>query len=304
MIRCAIVQRAAQVRWRSNEVEGPGRGSPFFATKEEKRPNQFNQPTNPKEEKKRNRQTDSFPPLPSPFASLRTLGGAQLRGRREERQLHGTALHCCAAHWDDWLTAVRCCHRTAPLCSRLSLSLCPSAPPSARSPRHSTPQPPPAAAHQPTTHSRSQRLSPTVFPLIPPAAMSSMKIEEVKSSEQLSRIATHTHIRGLGVRDDGTVIPIAAGLVGQEAAREVRTSQREKHEARREWGDRRASARMASGALLLCLLAHGRTFDSVFFSSCLPHPGRCHRCRSDSHEEDGRKGAADGGRTRNRYVRQ
>ena len=51
-----------------------------------------------------------------------------------------------------------------------------------------------------------------------------MKIEEVKSSESLSRIATHTHIKGLGVREDGTVIPISAGLVGQEAAREVRNA--------------------------------------------------------------------------------
>jgi RuvB-like protein 1 (pontin 52) len=49
----------------------------------------------------------------------------------------------------------------------------------------------------------------------------SMKIEEVKSNELLSRIATHTHIKGLGVREDGTVIDIAAGLVGQQAAREA-----------------------------------------------------------------------------------
>ena len=49
----------------------------------------------------------------------------------------------------------------------------------------------------------------------------SMKIEEVKSSEQLNRIATHTHIKGLGVREDGTVIDIASGLVGQQAAREA-----------------------------------------------------------------------------------
>jgi len=51
--------------------------------------------------------------------------------------------------------------------------------------------------------------------------MSSMKIEEVASADSTQRIATHTHIKGLGVRDDGTVIPIAAGLVGQEAAREA-----------------------------------------------------------------------------------
>lgn len=48
-----------------------------------------------------------------------------------------------------------------------------------------------------------------------------MKIEEVKSTELLQRIATHTHIKGLGVREDGTVISVASGLVGQEAAREA-----------------------------------------------------------------------------------
>jgi RuvB-like protein 1 (pontin 52) len=48
-----------------------------------------------------------------------------------------------------------------------------------------------------------------------------MKIEEVASADAAQRIATHTHIKGLGVRDDGTVIPVAAGLVGQEAAREA-----------------------------------------------------------------------------------
>lgn len=50
---------------------------------------------------------------------------------------------------------------------------------------------------------------------------SSMKIEEVKSTELLQRIATHTHIKGLGVRDDGSVIPVSSGLVGQESAREA-----------------------------------------------------------------------------------
>jgi RuvB-like protein 1 (pontin 52) len=48
-----------------------------------------------------------------------------------------------------------------------------------------------------------------------------MKIEEIKTSDVLQRIATHTHIKGLGVRDDGTAIPVAAGLVGQEQAREA-----------------------------------------------------------------------------------
>lgn len=54
--------------------------------------------------------------------------------------------------------------------------------------------------------------------------MSSIKIEEVKSTERLQRIATHTHIKGLGLREDGTATPIAAGLVGQMKAREVRPS--------------------------------------------------------------------------------
>lgn len=50
---------------------------------------------------------------------------------------------------------------------------------------------------------------------------SNLRIEEVKSTELHQRIATHTHIKGLGVREDGSVIPVAAGLVGQEEAREV-----------------------------------------------------------------------------------
>jgi RuvB-like protein 1 len=48
-----------------------------------------------------------------------------------------------------------------------------------------------------------------------------MKIEEVDSTTKNQRIATHTHIKGLGLRDDGTAEPIAAGLVGQCAAREA-----------------------------------------------------------------------------------
>ena len=48
-----------------------------------------------------------------------------------------------------------------------------------------------------------------------------MKIEEVKSTTKHQRIAAHTHIQGLGLNESGVAIPIAAGLVGQEAAREV-----------------------------------------------------------------------------------
>lgn len=48
-----------------------------------------------------------------------------------------------------------------------------------------------------------------------------MKIEEVESTTRAQRVATHTHIRGLGLRNDGNAEPIAAGLVGQASAREA-----------------------------------------------------------------------------------
>jgi len=48
-----------------------------------------------------------------------------------------------------------------------------------------------------------------------------MKIEEVKSTVKTQRIATHTHVKGLGINDDGTAIEVASGMVGQEIAREV-----------------------------------------------------------------------------------
>jgi len=48
-----------------------------------------------------------------------------------------------------------------------------------------------------------------------------MKIEEVRSTTKTQRIASHTHIKGLGVAEDGTAIPVSAGLVGQERAREA-----------------------------------------------------------------------------------
>mmetsp|Transcript_59934 Transcript_59934/g.98929 ORF Transcript_59934/g.98929 Transcript_59934/m.98929 type:complete len:468 (-) Transcript_59934:131-1534(-) len=51
--------------------------------------------------------------------------------------------------------------------------------------------------------------------------MTSLKIEEVKSTERLERIATHSHIRGLGLNDDGTALDIGGGLVGQCNAREA-----------------------------------------------------------------------------------
>ena len=51
--------------------------------------------------------------------------------------------------------------------------------------------------------------------------MSRMKIEEVKSTTKTQRIAAHSHIKGLGLDEDGSAKPIAAGLVGQELAREA-----------------------------------------------------------------------------------
>ena len=49
-----------------------------------------------------------------------------------------------------------------------------------------------------------------------------MKIEEVKSTTKVQRVAVHTHIKGLGLDEKGNAKEIAAGLVGQEKAREVR----------------------------------------------------------------------------------
>ena len=36
-----------------------------------------------------------------------------------------------------------------------------------------------------------------------------------------NRIATHSHIKGLGLRDDGFAEQTAAGFIGQQQAREV-----------------------------------------------------------------------------------
>lgn len=49
-----------------------------------------------------------------------------------------------------------------------------------------------------------------------------MKVEEVKSTVKTQRISAHSHIKGLGLDENGFAIPAAAGLVGQEQAREVR----------------------------------------------------------------------------------
>ena len=49
----------------------------------------------------------------------------------------------------------------------------------------------------------------------------SFKIEEVKSTTKTQRVATHSHVKGLGLNEDGTPMEIASGMVGQENAREV-----------------------------------------------------------------------------------
>jgi len=48
-----------------------------------------------------------------------------------------------------------------------------------------------------------------------------MKIEEVQSTTRKQRISQHTHIKGLGLDLSGIAIPVQAGLVGQEKAREA-----------------------------------------------------------------------------------
>jgi RuvB-like protein 1 (pontin 52) len=48
-----------------------------------------------------------------------------------------------------------------------------------------------------------------------------MKIQEVKSLSRTQRVYAHTHLQALGLREDGTAEPVAAGFAGQEAAREV-----------------------------------------------------------------------------------
>ncbi|KAJ1526804.1 hypothetical protein ONE63_008375 [Megalurothrips usitatus] len=48
-----------------------------------------------------------------------------------------------------------------------------------------------------------------------------MKIEEVKSTAKTQRISAHSHIKGLGLDENGLALDMAAGLVGQKDAREA-----------------------------------------------------------------------------------
>ena len=50
-----------------------------------------------------------------------------------------------------------------------------------------------------------------------------LKVTEIQSTQKTQRIAAHSHIKGLGLDENGRAIDVAAGLVGQIEAREVRT---------------------------------------------------------------------------------
>jgi len=41
-----------------------------------------------------------------------------------------------------------------------------------------------------------------------------MKIEEVRSTTKTQRIASHSHIKGLGLAEDGSAVEISHGLCG------------------------------------------------------------------------------------------
>merc|ERR1712057_44941 len=51
--------------------------------------------------------------------------------------------------------------------------------------------------------------------------ISKMKIEEVKSTTKAQRVAVHTHVKGLGLDEEGNAVQCASGLCGQEKAREA-----------------------------------------------------------------------------------
>lgn len=48
-----------------------------------------------------------------------------------------------------------------------------------------------------------------------------VQISEVKGNSRENRTAAHTHIKGLGLRADGTAESSGDGFIGQAAAREV-----------------------------------------------------------------------------------
>ncbi|VEL12430.1 unnamed protein product [Protopolystoma xenopodis] len=66
-----------------------------------------------------------------------------------------------------------------------------------------------------------KRWSKNTRPREDPRCLFGMRIEEVKSTTKTQRIAAHSHVKGLGLDENGTPLPNAAGLVGQESAREA-----------------------------------------------------------------------------------
>jgi hypothetical protein len=60
------------------------------------------------------------------------------------------------------------------------------------------------------------------FPFPPKSQQKIMQIQEVKSLAKTQLVDAHSHVRALGLREDGTAEPISSGFAGQEAAREVR----------------------------------------------------------------------------------
>ena len=51
-----------------------------------------------------------------------------------------------------------------------------------------------------------------------------VQISEVKNSSRDHRTSSHTHIKGLGLKSDGTAERQSSGFVGQASAREVSRS--------------------------------------------------------------------------------
>lgn len=56
------------------------------------------------------------------------------------------------------------------------------------------------------------------------AAASAAAAAAGPSSTREARVASHSHIKGLGLADDGTAMQSAGGFVGQKEAREVSPS--------------------------------------------------------------------------------
>ena len=46
------------------------------------------------------------------------------------------------------------------------------------------------------------------------------KTEDIKNLSK-QRISAHSHIKGLGLNDDGSISNVSCGLIGQETARQV-----------------------------------------------------------------------------------